>query len=87
MLEQMAARIGRPARDNPDLLRLQLTHADLAKLAGLSRAHVSIMMSRLRDKGLVQYGRSTPLQVNMRALENRRSTRTGKHTPDTAELP
>lgn len=75
LLEQMAERSGKPARDNPALFRLQLTHAELAQLSGLSRAHVSIIMARLRENGIVHYGRSAPLQVDTGALKRRRADR------------
>jgi CRP-like cAMP-binding protein len=72
LLEQLTVRTGRPSRRVPDLSTLEFTHAELGELAGLSRAHVSVVMGRLRDKALVQYSRSTPLLVNLQALAERR---------------
>lgn len=72
LLGQLVRRTGRPARTDPELFRIQFTHAELAELGGLNRAHVSIVMGRLRDKGIVEYGRNTALMVNRRALADRR---------------
>lgn len=75
LLEQLTQRFGHPSRDDPAWQRLQLTHAQLADLAGLSRSHVSLMMARLRGEGIVRYGWSRPLKVDTIALTRRRTQR------------
>jgi CRP/FNR family transcriptional regulator, cyclic AMP receptor protein len=72
LLQQLAMRGGRVSRRSRDLRALEFTHAELGELAGLSRAHVSLAMAKLRDKGLVEYSRNTPLLVNLPALADRR---------------
>jgi CRP/FNR family transcriptional regulator len=73
LLDQLGRRHGRPSGGNPEMLRIHFTHAELAELSGLNRAHVSTVMGRLRDKGVVTYGRNTPLVVNTRALAGRQT--------------
>jgi CRP-like cAMP-binding protein len=75
LLEQLTQRFGHPSRDDPAWQRLQLTHAQLADLAGLSRSHVSLMMARLRGEGIIRYGWSRPLKVDTVALTRRRDQR------------
>lgn len=69
LLHQLTDRNGHPSRDNPELKRLQCTHAELARLAGLNRPHTSVIMGRLRKNGIVQYRRGTPVFVNVCLLE------------------
>lgn len=76
LLEQLAMRTGRRSRRAPHLWTLEFTHAELGELAGLSRAHVSVVMGRLRDRALVEYGRSTALLVDVQALADRRKRQT-----------
>jgi CRP/FNR family cyclic AMP-dependent transcriptional regulator len=47
---------------------LTITHADLAAMAALSRPHVSVLMTELRDRRLVSYGRTGPLRVRTAKL-------------------
>lgn len=72
LLEQLAIRSGRQSRRAPQFSALEFTHAELGDSAGLSRAHVSVLMGRLREKGLVEYSRKTALLVNIQALTDRR---------------
>ncbi len=68
LLLQLARRRGHPSLAQPDFVRLAVTHAELARLAGMNRAHVSVVLNRLRVKDLIRYGRGNPPQVNMPAL-------------------
>ncbi len=53
-----------------DEVILDLSHNEIAKMAAMSRPHVSVTMNKLRQNGFVDYGRTTPLKVNVSALEN-----------------
>lgn len=87
LLEQLAVRSGRQSRRAADLWALEFTHAELGDLAGLSRAHVSVVMGRLREKALVQYSRNTALLVNVQALADRRKRQTeAEHRHPSPEL-
>ena len=61
-------RVGRPSRSNPGFTTMHLTHEQIAMSAGLTRSHVSIIMARLRAQGVVRYGRSMPLLVDLEAV-------------------
>ncbi len=43
-------------------------HDELAQLAAMSRPHVTVTMGRLRQRGLVRYGRNQPLLIDVPAL-------------------
>ena len=51
-----------------DTVTLSLSHNELARLAGMSRSHVTVTMGRLRRRGLVRYQREGPLRVDVPAL-------------------
>lgn len=48
---------------------IELSHEELAGMAGLSRPFVSVVLGEFRETGLVQYRRKGPLQVHRKALE------------------
>ena len=52
----------------PQTLKLNVTHDELASLAALSRQRVTITMNRFRSLGLVNYERNQPLKVDTIAL-------------------
>jgi CRP-like cAMP-binding protein len=54
--------------DRRDTVTLSVSHNELARLAGMSRSHVTVTMGRLRCRGLVQYRREGPLRVDVPAL-------------------
>jgi len=61
-----SARVGRI--DNKDTVTVSVSHNELARLAGMSRSHVTVTMGRLRRRGLVRYQREGPLRVDVSAL-------------------
>jgi CRP/FNR family transcriptional regulator len=54
--------------DRRDTVTLSLSHNELARMAGMSRSHVTVTMGRLRRRGLVRYKREGPLRVDVPAL-------------------
>ncbi|MDT7858369.1 Crp/Fnr family transcriptional regulator [Rubrivirga sp. S365] len=54
-------------RDGP--VRLALTHDQLARLAAMSRPHVSVVLGEFRDRGLVAYTPGRPLVPDVDALQ------------------
>lgn len=51
-----------------DTVTLSLSHNELAKMAGMTRSHVTVTLGRLRRRGLVRYRREGPLHVDVPAL-------------------
>jgi CRP-like cAMP-binding protein len=45
-----------------------MSHADLAASAALSRPHVSVLMAEFRQRGLLTYGRTEPLTLQIARL-------------------
>ncbi len=54
--------------DRKDTVTLSLSHNELARMAGMSRSHVTVTLGRLRRRGLVRYQREGPLRVDVPAL-------------------
>lgn len=48
---------------------LHVSHDELAQMAAMSRAHVTVTMGKFRRQGLVRYERNRPLVVNVPALK------------------
>lgn len=44
---------------------LTISHSELAAMSALTRPHVSLLMTQLRKRGWVSYGRGTPLKVHL----------------------
>lgn len=63
-----AAGVLRGHGDRTNTVTLSVSHNELAKLAGMSRSHVTVTMGRLRRRGLVRYRREGPLRVDVSAL-------------------
>lgn len=59
---------GQPPEKN-EMVKLNVSHSDLARMAAMSRPHVSVTMNKLREKGLVEYQRNRPLVINVSKLE------------------
>ena len=60
------ARVEQAAGDGT--ARLALTHDQIARLAAMSRAHVSVVLGSFRDRGLVDYAPGRPLVPDVDAL-------------------
>ncbi|WP_412063489.1 Crp/Fnr family transcriptional regulator [Rubrivirga sp. IMCC45206] len=60
------ARVEGSTGDGP--ARLALTHDQIARLAAMSRAHVSVVLGAFRDRGLVDYAPGRPLVPDVDAL-------------------
>lgn len=71
LLLQLVERSGRPSPSEPDLMRIHYTHWELARLSGMNRPHVSVVLGRLRRDAVIRYGRGTPMLVNLRLLLQR----------------
>ena len=54
--------------DRPIEIRLPLGHDELARMAAMTRPHVSVTMGKLRERGLVHYGRGRQLTVQVTRL-------------------
>jgi CRP/FNR family transcriptional regulator, nitrogen oxide reductase regulator len=68
LLLQLARRTGYPSSASPNLVRIPGTHAELARMAGLSRTHVSVIMARFRGRQLVHYTRNSHPEIDPAAL-------------------
>jgi len=51
-----------------DAVAVAVSQNELAKLAGMSRPHVTVTMGRLRDRGLVQYEREGLVRIAVTSL-------------------
>lgn len=58
---------GVTTKDSDEVV-LPFSHNELAQMAAMSRPHVSVTMSKLRQRGFVDYKRNNPLIVNVAAL-------------------
>lgn len=55
---------------NPDIeIKLPVGHDELARMAAMTRPHVSVTMGKLRDRGLVHYDRGHQLTIQVPRLE------------------
>lgn len=59
---------GRGADPNTARAVLGIKHNELAQMAGMNRAHVTVTLGKFRSKGLVDYQRGRPLIVNTQKL-------------------
>lgn len=48
---------------------LSVSHAELAALAALTRAHTTVLMTRFRTEGLVEYSRGSALTIHLNRLK------------------
>ncbi len=67
LLLHLAASKGEPASEDGAAL-VRASHDTLARMAAMSRSHVTVTMGRFRQRGLVDYARRTPLTVHLAAL-------------------
>jgi len=68
LLLHLANTRGIASDENAEEVILSVSHDELAKMAAMSRPHVTVTMGALRRRGLVGYGRNRPLVVNVEAL-------------------
>ena len=57
-LQDIIQRFGKPDPEGNLILNLNLTHDEIAQLAGTSRQSVNVFMNELRDKGWIDYRRN-----------------------------
>lgn len=68
LLVQLAQAQNRGRRVSEADVRVPVGHEQIAQMAAMTRPHVSVTMAKLRSKGLIQYGRSQLLTVNLPRL-------------------
>ena len=69
LMIRLGALSARGRRGAPrDTVTLSLSHNELARMAGMSRPHVTVTLGRLRRRGIVRYRREGPLRVDVPAL-------------------
>lgn len=68
LLLHLANTRGTRSDEHADEVILPVSHDELAKMAAMSRPHVTVTMGAFRRRGLVRYGRNCPLGVNVEAL-------------------
>lgn len=81
LLLQMAATSGMKSSKRSGGMRLTVGHDELARMAAMTRPHVTVTMGKLRNRGLVHYDRGSQLTVNVIRLTKYltpQTTRTGK---------
>lgn len=59
----------RRGRAGGDTAALYVTQRDLARLAAMSRSHVSVVLGRFRERGLVDYAPGRALVVDVPAIQ------------------
>jgi CRP/FNR family cyclic AMP-dependent transcriptional regulator len=59
---------GHAASGGANQVTLTVSHAELASLGAMSRPHVTIVMTRLRRRGLIDYQRGSALKLNVAKL-------------------
>ena len=69
LLLQLTARRGRVEPDDAGEVALKVSHQELAEMAAMTRAHVTVTLGKLRKGRLIRYGRNRSLVVNPSALE------------------
>ncbi|MEP6918067.1 MAG: Crp/Fnr family transcriptional regulator [Acidobacteriota bacterium] len=68
LLLQLAGTHGVVVPGRPGHVRLPLGHDELARMAAMSRSHVTVTMGKLRERGLIQYGRAAQLTIDPRRV-------------------
>jgi CRP-like cAMP-binding protein len=69
LLLQLTAGRGRVEAKDAGEVALQVSHKELAEMAAMSRAHVTVTLGKLRQRSLIRYGRNPSLVVNPSSLE------------------
>ena len=68
LLLQLAAKVTKAAGKTQKAVQVRKTHGELASLAAMSRAHVTVTLGLFRRDRLIQYERGSALTVNVPAL-------------------
>jgi CRP/FNR family transcriptional regulator, cyclic AMP receptor protein len=69
LMIRLGALSPRSGRTGPrETVTLSVSHNDLARMAGMTRPHVTVTLGRFRRRGLVRYRRQGPLRVDVPAL-------------------
>lgn len=68
LLLQLAGDGGKRHHDANAPVKVSLGHDELARMAAMTRPHVSVTMGKLRARGLVNYDRGSQLTVNAARL-------------------
>jgi len=62
------ARKGVRTKKRADGVVVHATHVELARMAAMSRPHVTLTLGHFRDRGLIRYSRGAPLAIRREAL-------------------
>lgn len=68
LLLQLAAKVAGPGQHRERIVVLHVSHHELARLAAMSRPHVTVTLGHFRRQRLVDYSRGRPLSVDVPAL-------------------
>lgn len=68
LLLQLARKSHAGTSSRPHAVVLHVSHLDLARMAAMSRAHVTVTLGHFRRQQLIHYDRGRPLTVNVGAL-------------------
>ncbi len=68
LLLHLAASLGLESARRKGEWKLAIGHDELARMAAMTRPHVSVTMSKLRSRDLVHYGRGSQLTVHVTRL-------------------
>jgi len=68
LLLSLASSSERETGDDSGEITLPISHEELAQMAAMSRAHTTVTMGKLRQRGAVSYKRGQPVVVNVPAL-------------------
>ncbi len=68
LLLQLAGSRSLESSDRQVEIKLPVGHDELARMAAMTRPHVSVTMGKLRNRGLVHYGRGRQLTVQVTRL-------------------
>lgn len=64
-LRYLANEHGRRHPGNQHLVSVTVSHAEIAALTGMTRPHTTVMMTRLREDGVVAYSRGSALTIDL----------------------
>jgi CRP-like cAMP-binding protein len=67
LLLQLAGK-GAQTKTRADGVVVHATHVELARMAAMSRPHVTLTLGHFRDRGLIRYSRGAPLAIRREAL-------------------